>query len=62
MDCWNFALRERFLQNFGEQLAERRVFRRAGLLAILAVNQRDIDRLADQIQQIFSRKLDESRA
>ena len=59
-----FGARERLLQNFGEHLAERGVFGRAGLLArlVLAVEQTDVDRLANQIEQIFARKFDEARA
>ena len=49
-----FRARDRGLQNFGEQLAESAVFRRAGVLAVFAVEEADVDALADQILQILS--------
>ena len=57
-----FRLRRGRFQNFGEELPERGVLRRRRFLQILAVDQRDVHRLADQIEQIFPRKFDESRA
>ena len=57
-----FRARQRLLQHFGEQLAKRAMLRRAGLLAVFPVKQADVDRLPDQVQQIFSRKIHEARA
>ena len=45
--------RQRLLQNFGEQLTECRVFGRAGLFAILAIKQIDVDGLADEVADIL---------
>lgn len=50
------------LQNLGEEFAECAVFRRAGLLAVFAVEKADIDALADQILQIFPGEIHEPRA
>src|SRR6185437_2794335 len=58
-----FRPRQRRLQYLGQQLAERRMFRRGGLpILFLAVQQVHVHRLPDQIQQIFPRELRKSRA
>ena len=49
-----FGLVVRGFQHFGQKLAERGVLGRRAFLQILAVNQRDVDGLADQIEQIFA--------
>jgi hypothetical protein len=50
------------LQNLGEELAERAVFRCAGLLAVLTVEKADVDALADQVLQVFPGEIHEPRA
>ena len=57
-----FCAGDRGLQNLGEQLAERAMFGRAGLLAVFAVEKADVDALADQILEVFSGEIDEARA
>src|ERR1700746_454853 len=57
-----FCSCQRFLQDIGEQLAESRVFGRASALLILPIDEVDVDGLANEIEQIFSRKIDEAGA
>ena len=55
-----FRAGQRFLQNFGQHAAEGGVLRRAArLLAILAVGQRQVDRLPNQIEKILAAKFEE---
>ena len=53
---------KRFLQNLREQLAERTMLGRSRLFAVLAVDQRHVDGLPNQVQQVFPRKFDEPGA
>ena len=57
-----FCSRQRFLQDIGEQLAKRRVFGRTSALLVLPVDEADVDGLTNEIEQIFSRKIDEAGA
>ena len=63
---YEFRARDRFLQDFREHLAKRGMLGRAGLLAVsfffFAVEQVDVDRLTNQVSQIFARKFDKPRA
>ena len=44
-----FRARQRRLQNFRQQFAERAMLGRAGLLAVFSVEQADVDLLSDQV-------------
>ena len=58
-----FCAGDRFLQNFGQHLSKRGMLGRAGLLAVaFAVDQADVDGLANQVEQVLAREFDEARA
>ena len=57
-----FCACQGFLQDIGQQLPEGAMLRRTRALLVFPVDEADVDGLTNEVEQVFSRKIDETRA